>query len=148
MIDLLRTNLMMVLIFSGINFSLRCCPGIQFVCGAVILKKSDIYKIWGFAWWKSVSSRFAVSRSWGTGSEKNLIAQLVSRLSLLKWEIWFRENHGDFTGFFSTFRLACSNLRQENEEVWRCSSLSSICWDYVLNGKCSDWCPVECVGVT
>ena len=49
-------------------------------------------------------------------------------------------------GFFSTFRLACSNLRQENEEVWRCSSLSSICWDYVLNGKCSDWCPVECVG--
>ena len=49
-------------------------------------------------------------------------------------------------GFFSTVRLACSNLRQENEEVWRCSSLSSICWDYVLNGKCSDWCPVECVG--
>ena len=37
-------------------------------------------------------------------------------------------------GFFSTFRLACSNFRQENEEVWRCSSLSSICWDYVLNG--------------
>ena len=49
-------------------------------------------------------------------------------------------------GFFSTFRLACFNLHQENEEVWRCSSLSSICWDYVLNGKCSDWCPVECVG--
>ena len=48
-------------------------------------------------------------------------------------------------GFFSTFRLACSNLHQENEEVWRCSSLSSICWDYVLNGECSDWCPVECV---
>ena len=29
-------------------------------------------------------------------------------------------------GFFSTFRLACSNLRQENEEVWRCSSLSNL----------------------
>ena len=31
---------------------------------------------------------------------------------------------------------------QENEEVWRCSSLSSICWDYLVNGKCSDWCLV------
>ena len=49
-------------------------------------------------------------------------------------------------GFFSTFRLACSNVRQENEEIWRCSLLSSICQDYVLNGKCSDWCLVECVG--
>ena len=27
--------------------------------------------------------------------------------------------------FFSTFRLSCSNLRQENEEVWRCCSLTS-----------------------
>ena len=47
--------------------------------------------------------------------------------------------------FFYYFWLARSNLRQENEEVWRCSSLSStariMCW----MGRCSDWCLVWCV---
>ena len=63
-----------------------------------------IYKIWGFAWWKSVSSRFAV-----TPCVISTIAKLryrfwkepnrTTRISTVaKWEIWFRENHGDFTG--------------------------------------------------
>ena len=76
------------------------------------------YKIWGFAWWKSVSSRFAV-----TPCVISTIAKLryrfwkepnrTTRISTVaKWEIWFRENHGDFTGFSSTFWLACSNLLQ------------------------------------
>ena len=62
------------------------------------------YKIWGFAWWKSVSSRFAV-----TPCVISTIAKLryrfwkepnrTTRISTVaKWEIWFRENHGDFTG--------------------------------------------------
>ena len=50
----------------------------------------------------SISSRFAVtpcvlsqlSRSWGTGSEKNLIAQLVSRLSLSESTVQGRTNIG------------------------------------------------------
>ena len=61
-------------------------------------------KIWGFAWWKSVSSRFAV-----TPCVISTIAKLryrfwkepnrTTRISTVaKWEIWFRENHGDFTG--------------------------------------------------
>ena len=67
----------------------------------------------------------------------------TTRISTVaKWEIMVQGEPWGLHGFFSTFRLACSNLRQENEEVWRCSSLSSICWDYVLNMKCSDWCPV------
>ena len=54
-----------------------------------------------------------LSRSWGTGSEKNLVAQRVYRLwdymvqgrtnigqivspTIAKWEIWFKGNHGDF----------------------------------------------------
>ena len=60
-------------------------------------------KIWGFAWWKSVSSRFAV-----TPCVISTIAKLryrfwkepnrTTRISTVaKWEIWFRENHGDFT---------------------------------------------------
>ena len=79
-----------------------------------------------------------LSRSWGTGSDKNLIAQLVSRLSLceimvqertnigqLISELWFRENHGDFTGTsignfivfakFDTAMLETVNLGQK----WR-----------------------------
>ena len=68
-----------------------------------------------------LSSRFAVTpcvistiaklryRFW---KEPN---RTTRRSTVAKWEIWFRENHGDFNGFFSTFRLACSNLRQENE---------------------------------
>ena len=101
----------------------------------IVLKKILINLLWpNLNWWRRtdeglhfkregttlLSFRFAVtrtmclsrlSRSWGTGSEKNLIAQLVSRPSLTEnqywatrfstiamWEIWFRENHGDFTG--------------------------------------------------
>ena len=58
------------------------------------------YMIWGFAWWKSVSSRFAV-----TPCIISTIAKLryrfwkephrTTRISTVaKWEIWFRENHG------------------------------------------------------
>ena len=59
-----------------------------------------------------------LSRSRGTDSEKNLIAQLVSRVRL-----WFKGEPWGLHGFFM-FRLACSNLRRENEEIWRCSSLT------------------------
>ena len=92
-----------------------------------------------------ISSRFAV-----TPCVISTIAKLryrfwkepnrTTRISTVaKWEIWFRREPWGLHGFFSMFRLACSNLRQENEEVWRCSSLSSICWDYVLNGN--PWSP-------
>ena len=86
-----------------------------------------MYKIWGFAWWKSVSSRFAV-----TPCVVSTIAKLRYRFwkepnrtthisTAAKWEIWFRENHGDFTGFFSTFRLACSNLRTCTCTLYKCT---------------------------
>ena len=72
-----------------------------------------------------------LSRSWGTGSKKNLIAQLVlSRLPLSQMMVQGRTNIGQLVsqlsllsekygsgwtmGFFSTFRLACSNLRQDS----------------------------------
>ena len=53
-----------------------------------ILDKTQ-YKIWGFAWWNvdivsvcgNTMCSSHLSRSWGTGSEKNLIAQLVSTFS-------------------------------------------------------------------
>ena len=75
------------------------CIKQSLLCNSIVF-----YKIWGFAWWKSVSSRFAVTpcvistiaklryRFWKEPNRTTCISTVA------KWEIWFRENHGDFTG--------------------------------------------------
>ena len=80
-----------------------CIFGVQMAC-TLYLQRGLWFKIWGFAWWKSVSSRFAV-----TPCVISTIAKLRYRFwkepnrttripTVAKWELWFRENHGDLTG--------------------------------------------------
>ena len=104
----------------------------------------DIYIV--SFWGNTMLFISTIAIKWGTGSERNLIAEHVSRLSLSEIMVHGRTNIGQLVsqlsakwdcgsgrtiwglnGFFSTFRLACSNRHQENEEVWRCSTLGSIC---------------------
>ena len=74
----------------------------------IIIILFDI-RLWGFAWWNidivSVCSNtvclLQLSQSWGTGSEKNLIAQLVSRLSLSEIMVQGRINIGQLVSQLS-----------------------------------------------
>ena len=69
-----------------------------------------VYKIWGFAWWnidiisvcRNTICLSQLSRSWsGTGSKKNLVAQLVSQLSLSEIMVQGRTNIGQLVSQLS-----------------------------------------------
>ena len=74
----------------------------RFFCCLVSTKK-----ISGFAWWNSDiisvcgNCLSQLPRSWGTGSERNLIAQLVSRLSLSEIMFQGRTNIGQLVSQLS-----------------------------------------------
>ena len=82
-----------------------------------------------YRFWKEPyrTTRISTVTKWDYGSRENQYRATRFSTIPIKVRNMVQGEPWGLHRFFSVFRLACCNLRQENEEVWRCSSLSSIC---------------------